>query len=251
MNTAALPDIKLQVTGMTCASCVMRVEKSLKAVPGVKQASINLATEQAVVSADPAVTADTLAAAVRKAGYDVATTDITLLVEGMTCASCVSRVEKALRKVPGVSGATVNLATEKASIQALSTVPVAVLKAAIEKAGYTAKDVQDAKSQPAAHLPTWWPVAVSGALTLPLVMPMLLQLFGIDWMLDGWLQLALATPVQFWLGWRFYRAGWKAVLAKTGNMDLLVALGTSAAYGLSVYLLFKHAAHGMPHLYFE
>ena len=251
MNTAALSDIKLQVTGMTCASCVMRVEKSIKAVPGVRGASINLATEQASVNAEPGVTADTLVAAVRKAGYDVATTETTLRVEGMTCASCVSRVEKALLKVPGVSGATVNLATEKASIRALSTVPVATLKAAIEKAGYTAKELQETNPPPAPRLPGWWPVAVSGALTLPLVLPMLLQLFGIDWMLDGWLQLALATPVQFWLGWRFYRAGWKAVLAKTGNMDLLVALGTSAAYGLSVYLLFKHAAHGMPHLYFE
>jgi Cu+-exporting ATPase len=250
MNTAALSGIKLQITGMTCASCVMRVEKSLKAVPGVRQASINLATEQASVNADASVSADTLAAAVRKAGYDVATSETTLQVGGMTCASCVARVEKALLKVPGVSGATVNLATEKASILALSTVPVAALKAAIEKAGYTAREMQDAKPK-SAPLPTWWPVAVSGALTLPLVLPMLLQLFGIDWMLDGWVQLALATPVQFWLGWRFYRAGWKAVLSKTGNMDLLVALGTSAAYGLSVYLLFKHASHGMPHLYFE
>jgi P-type Cu+ transporter len=251
MNAATLSDIKLQVTGMTCASCVMRVEKSIKAVPGVRQASINLATEQATVHADPAVTADSLAAAVRKAGYDVATTETTLQVEGMTCASCVARVETALRKVPGVTGATVNLATEKASIRALLTVPVAAMKAAVEKAGYAAKDAREAKSQPVSRLPAWWPVAVGGALTVPLVMPMLLQLFGVEWMLDGWLQLALATPVQFWLGWRFYRAGWKAVLAKTGNMDLLVALGTSAAYGLSVYLLFQHARHGMPHLYFE
>jgi Cu+-exporting ATPase len=168
-----------------------------------------------------------------------ALSDIKLQVTGMTCASCVMRVAKALLKVPGVSGATVNLATEQASIQALPTVPVATLKAAIEKAGYAAKDPQDAKPQAAPGLPAWWPVAVGGTLTLPLVMPMLLQLFGIDWMLDGWLQLALATPVQFWLGGRFYRAGWKAVLAKTGNMDLLVALGTSAAYGLSVYLLLQ------------
>lgn len=80
---------------------------------------------------------------------------------------------------------------------------------------------------------------------------MVLQLVGIDWMLNGWLQLALATPVQFWLGWRFYRAGWRAVKAKAGNMDLLVALGTSAAFGLSVYLLMRHSQHGMPHLYFE
>ncbi|MDP3454546.1 heavy metal translocating P-type ATPase [Methyloversatilis sp.] len=251
MNANALSDITLQVTGMTCASCAMRVEKSLKAVPGVRRARINLVTEQASVSAGTAVTADTLAAAVRKAGYDVATTDITLRVEGMTCASCAGRVEKALLRVAGVSAATVNLATEKVSIHALSAVPVTALKSAIEKAGYVAKELQDVKPQSAPRLPAWWPVAVGGALTLPLVMPMLLQLFGIDWMPDGWLQLALATPVQFWLGWRFYRAGWKAVLAKTGNMDLLVALGTSAAYGLSAYLLFGHADHGMPHLYFE
>ena len=251
MITAASSEIKLQVTGMTCASCVVRVEKSLKTVPGVRQASVNLATEHASVQADATVTADMLAAVVRKAGYEVATTETTLQVEGMTCASCVARVEKALLKVPGVQGATVNLATEKASIRALSTVPAATLKSAIEKAGYTAKELQETKPAPTPCLPAWWPVAVSGALTLPLVLPMLLQLFGIDWMLDGWLQLALATPVQFLLGWRFYRAGWNAVLAKTGNMDLLVALGTSAAYGLSVYLLFKHAEHGMPHLYFE
>jgi len=236
---------------MTCASCALRVEKTLEAVPGVEEARVNLATEQASVVADASVTADSLIAATRKAGYDVAITETTLRVEGMTCASCVVRVEKALLKVPGVCSAIVNLATEKAAIRALSTVPVSALKAAIEKTGYAAKAVWEPKLQSANRLPLWWPVAASTALTLPLVVPMLLWLFGIEWMLNGWTQLVLATPVQFWLGWRFYRAGWKAVLAKTGNMDLLVALGTSAAYGLSVYLLFEHAGHGMPHLYFE
>jgi Cu+-exporting ATPase len=243
--------IRLQVTGMTCASCVLRVEKTLKALPGVQSASVNLATEEAAVTADAGVAVETLAEAVRKAGYDVATREITLQVEGMTCASCVTRVEKALRKVAGVSSATVNLATEKAIVHALSTVPVSVLKDAIEKAGYSARETQDEKPTTAGRLPAWWPIAVSAVLTVPLLVPMLLQLFGIHWMLNGWVQLVLATPVQFWLGARFYRAGWKAVLAKTGNMDLLVALGTSAAYGLSVYLLVKHAGHGMPHLYFE
>lgn len=164
MSTAALSNpygMKLQVTGMTCASCVMRVEKTLEAVTGVKEVKVNLATEEASVAADASVTADSLAAAVRKAGYDVATTETTLRVKGMTCASCVARVEKALRKVPGVAGATVNLATEMATIQALSTVPVAALKAAIDKAGYAAKDVQQEKAQPARRLPVWWPVAVS------------------------------------------------------------------------------------------
>ena len=182
MSTAALStpnSIRLQVTGMTCASCAMRVEKTLKAVPGVQNVSVNLATEMASVSADPSVDAGVLAEAVRRAGYDVV------------------------------------------------------------------------KSPTASALTDWWPVAISVVLTLPLIAPMLLQILGVDWRVNGWVQLALATPVQFWLGWRFYRAGWKALRAKTGNMDLLVALGTSAAYGLSVYLLFKHAEHGMLHLYFE
>ena len=256
MNASALSTllpkpIDLQIGGMTCASCVMRVEKALKKVAGVQEATVNLATEQAQVQADATVTADALAAAVRQAGYEVASTDFTLQVEGMTCASCVGRVETALLKVPGVMGASVNLATERASVQALSTVSVSDLEAAVDRAGYKAKRVDAAKPAPEASRPQWWPVAVGAALTLPLVAPMLLQPFGLHWMLDGWLQLALAAPVQFWLGWRFYRAGWKALRAGTGNMDLLVALGTSAAFGLSLYLLFKHADHGMPHLYFE
>jgi Cu+-exporting ATPase len=145
----------------------------------------------------------------------------------------------------------VNLATEQAVVQALSTVPAAALQAAVARAGYEAV-VHAPARPPAPAAPAWWPAAVGGVLTLPLVAPMLLQLFGIDAMLGGWWQLALATPVQFGLGARFYRAGWRALRAGTGNMDLLVALGTSAAYGLSVYLLLRHAGHdGMAHLYFE
>lgn len=246
-------ELDLEVTGMTCASCVMRVEKTLKAVPGVKNASVNLATEKASVVAESSVTSEALTTAIRKAGYDVASHEVELQVEGMTCASCVSRVEKALLKVPGVASAQVNLATEKATIRALSTVSVGALKSAVEKAGYSAKEPAGASAQGRpARLPEWWPVALGAVLTIPLMAPMLLGLLGIDWMLDGWVQLLLATPVQFLLGWRFYVAGYKAVRAGAGNMDLLVALGTSAAYGLSVYLLFKHAGHEMmQHLYFE
>ncbi len=243
--------IKLQVTGMTCASCANRVEKSLRAVPGVQAATVNLATEQAFVAAEADVDSATLSAAIRKAGYDVALRETVFQIEDMTCASCVARVEKALRKVPGVLSATVNLATERATIQSLSTVPAAALRAAVVKAGYGASDLQDAAAPAAKRIPEWWPVVLSAALTIPLVAPMLLQLFGIDWMLGAWTQLALATPVQFVLGWRFYRAGWMAVRAGAGNMDLLVALGTSAAYGLSLYVIFRHVGHGMPHLYFE
>ncbi|PPE67146.1 heavy metal translocating P-type ATPase [Caldimonas caldifontis] len=249
-------DFKLPIEGMTCASCVLRVEKALATLPGVESAAVNLATEQATVRARDGVAGNALVsavtAAVRRAGYDVPTHRVELQVDGMTCASCVARVEKALLKVPGVTTASVNLATEKASVGALGSVSFATLAAAIDKAGYAASPVVDAAApKPARRLPEWWPVAVASVLTLPLVLPMLLQLFGIHWMPDGWVQLVLATPVQFWLGARFYRAGWKALKARAGNMDLLVALGTSAAYGLSVYLLFKHAAHGMPHLYFE
>ncbi|WP_298835064.1 heavy metal translocating P-type ATPase [uncultured Piscinibacter sp.] len=247
-----LQDFKLPIDGMTCASCVLRVEKALKALPGVESATVNLATEEATVRATGGMEAVALADAVRRAGYEVRSRQVELQVEGMTCASCVSRVEKALLKVPGVSAAAVNLATEKAAVTALASVSFATLAAAIGKAGYSAKPVEATPDTPATRrLPEWWPVLVASLLTLPLVLPMLLQLFGIHWMPDGWVQLALATPVQFWLGARFYRAGWKAVKARAGNMDLLVALGTSAAWGLSVYLLWKHADHGTPHLYFE
>jgi Cu+-exporting ATPase len=175
-------------------------------------------------------------------------------IAGMTCASCVARVEKALRAVPGVLDASVNLATEKATVSGDGALDPAALVAAVDKAGYEARP---AGSEPtprearAGRLPTWWPVAAASALSLPLVAPMALRLFGVDGMLPGWLQLALATPVQFWLGARFYKAGWKALRALSGNMDLLVAIGTSAAYGLSLYLLLAHGPHGAPHLYFE
>lgn len=252
VKISALQPITLPVEGMTCASCVLRVEKALLWVPGVEAVSVNLATEQVTVQAEHPLDARQLADAISEAGYAVPTQTSELQVEGMTCASCVSRVEKALLKVPGISEVSVNLATEKATIQALSSVSFATMAAAVRKAGYQANPVVSLQAaEVKQQLPSWWPVAIASALTLPLVAPMLLSLFGLDWMLNGWIQWALATPVQFWLGARFYKAGWKALLARTGNMDLLVALGTSAAYGLSVYLLYQHAAHGMPHLYFE
>ncbi len=242
---------RLPIAGMTCASCAGRVEKALKAVPGVAAASVNLATEEASVSAAAGTDPATLTQAVHRAGYEVRQQSLTFKIEGMTCASCVSRVEKALGKVPGVLRATVNLATEQASVQALANVAVATLQAAVAKAGYAAIEPAEAAQTKARRLPEWWPVALSAVLTLPLVAPMLLQLIGLPWMLGGWTQLLLATPVQFGLGARFYRAGWKAVRAGTGNMDLLVALGTSAAYGLSLFQLLRHGGHGMAHLYFE
>jgi P-type Cu+ transporter len=186
--------------------------------------------------------------------------ELRLAVRGMTCASCVARVEKALKKVPGVEDASVNLATEQATVHGAALDADAVV-AAVAQAGYEAAPLQRGRrhvpgEEGKAGLPAWWPVAAAAILSLPLVLPMLGQLFGTDtaheWMLPGWIQLLLATPVQFWLGARFYRAGWKALRAGAGNMDLLVAIGTSAAYALSVYqLLTVPPGERMPHLYFE
>ena len=181
---------------------------------------------------------------------------LSLQIEGMTCASCVSRVERALSKVPGVLAATVNLATESAEVQAQVSVDSALLIHAAQRAGYSATERLESGPQASRSGPPLWPVLLAAVLAGPLLLPMLAMPFlpaDRDWMLPGWLQCALATPVQFFLGARFYRAGWQALRAGSGNMDLLVALGTSAAYGLSLYLMLTHAGHeGMaPHLYFE
>ncbi len=176
-------------------------------------------------------------------------------ITGMTCASCVARIEKVLQKVPGVQSASVNLATETARVNG-SGIDPAMLIAAVKKAGYDAAIVDAEETvTPAAGDPTawpdWWPVAVAAGFSLPLLAPMAGMPFGFHWMLPGWLQMALATPVQFWLGARFYRAGWKAALAGSGTMDLLVALGTSSAYGMSAYLLLTDHGGAMAPLYFE
>lgn len=243
---------QFDIRGMSCASCVARVEKALRQLTGVIDVSVNLATEEVSLKTTPEVQVAELAAAVRNAGYEVATQTIEFQIDCMSCASCVGRVEKALLKLPGVLTASVNLATEKATVEALSRVAFSELQAAITKAGYTAHPVatQQPEATPA-RLPEWWPIAASTILTLPLIAPMLAQFFGVEWMLNGWAQMVLATPVQFWLGWRFYLSGWKAVKARAGNMDLLVALGTSAAFGLSAYQLIQNGGgHGL-HLYFE
>lgn len=183
---------------------------------------------------------------------------IQLNINGMSCASCVGRIEKALAKVTGVEQVSVNLASETATVSGLS-VSTDLLLAAVEKAGYQAslpeKKIQAEKKQTAFYQQEWWPVLASMVLTLPLVLPMVGLLFGQDWMLAAFWQWLLATPVQFYFGARFYKAGWAALKAGSGNMDLLVAIGTSAAYGLSLYLWWSftalHGQHGAPHLYFE
>lgn len=245
------------IEGMTCASCVTRVEKALRRAPGVANANVNLATETAAVEAlagvAPAALLGAVEAAVSDAGYQVAEQPFELAIGGMTCASCAGRVEKALRGVPGVVEANVNLATERAAVRGVrGVVDMSALTAAVAKAGYEASPVTDpAQAASSGEGPTWWPVAVAALLSLPLLLPMLLEPLGVHLMPPPWVQWLLATPVQFWLGARFYRAGYKAVRAGSGNMDVLVALGTSAAYGLSLYEWWRAPTGSMPHLYFE
>ncbi|NVZ60013.1 copper-translocating P-type ATPase [Pseudomonas edaphica] len=182
-------------------------------------------------------------------------TTFDLPISGMTCASCAGRVERALGKVPGVQSVSVNLANERAHVEVLGQMDPGVLIAAVDKAGYTAtlpqsETVTDAKQARRLHHERW-SLLLAIALALPLVLPMLVEPFGLHWMLPAWVQFALATPVQFIFGARFYIAAWKAVRAGAGNMDLLVAIGTSAGYGLSIYEWLTAPVGTMPHLYFE
>jgi P-type Cu+ transporter len=265
---------ELDIDGMTCASCAGRVEQALARVPGVTRASVNLATERASVDTAAEVSAAALIHAVDAAGYRAsladtpaapaasATTTHEFDIGGMTCASCARRVEQALAQVPGVARATVNLATERASVEAAADVSAAALIQAVDTAGYraaplaapaTAPDAApvdaDARRQADARRERTR-LIVAAVLTAPLVLPMLAAPFGVDLLLPGWLQFVLATIVQVGFGARFYRAAWHALKARAGNMDLLVAIGTTAAYGLSIWQLARHPdAHA--HLYFE
>ncbi|MBC3207263.1 copper resistance metal-translocating P1-type ATPase CueA [Pseudomonas sp. SWRI111] len=243
----------LPIAGMTCASCAGRVERALSKVNGASAVSVNLATEQARVQA-PGDSLPALMQAVERAGYSVPRQTLELSIDGMTCASCVGRVERALKKVPGVNSVSVNLANERAHLQLLGQVDAQTLLDAVSKAGYSASVWQTERSQSDDQQKRLhrerWALICAIVLALPLVAPMLLQPFGIHWMLPAWAQFALATPVQFIFGARFYVAAWKAVRAGAGSMDLLVALGTSAGYGLSLYE-WATAGERMPHLYFE
>ncbi|KAA0594758.1 Cu+-exporting ATPase [Azospirillum lipoferum] len=255
-TTAA--DLDLGVSGMTCASCVRRVEKALGRVPGVTAVSVNLATERARLSFAGPPDAKAAAEAVEAAGFHAERREFDLSVTGMTCASCSGRVEKALNRLPGVESAVVNLATERAHVVAFAgSVDIADLVTAVEKVGYGAAPVNrggeqaEEEARAGRSRRELHHVLIAATLSLPLLAGMVGDLFGADWMLPGPVQLVLAGIVQFWLGARFYRAGWNAVRAGAGNMDLLVALGTSAAWGLSLYLMLTaHPGH-QPHLYFE
>ncbi|MFP5420402.1 MAG: heavy metal translocating P-type ATPase [Gammaproteobacteria bacterium] len=251
---SSLTTFNLPISGMTCTSCAGRVERALAKVADVASVSINLASEQARVEA-PADSLEQLVNAVSAAGYQVPSERLELALSGMTCASCAGRIERALAKQPGVLSVSVNLASERAQLQLLRGTDTNALLQAVSQAGYRASVLDDAnRTRPTAerHLQRErWALLLAIVLTVPLVIPMLVEPFGLHWMLPGWLQFALATPVQFIFGARFYRAAWSALRARAGNMDQLVAIGTSAAYGLSLYQWAVSPAGSMPHLYFE
>ncbi|HJN22841.1 MAG TPA: heavy metal translocating P-type ATPase [Rhodospirillales bacterium] len=253
---AALHDLTLPVAGMTCATCSARIEKILGLLPGVDSATVNLASEQASVTYDAGLlSAADIAAAIDGAGFSVPNQMVELAIEGMTCASCSGRIEKALGKLPGVVSATVNLAAETATVSVMpGELGIAEVIAAVKKTGYGARAVDRAEAgadeeeelarKSRKDLTVF---ALSALLTLPLVARMVWELAGEEWRISPLVQLALATPVQLWAGARFYRAAWGALKAFSSNMDILVALGTSAAYGLSLYNTFI----GGGELYYE
>ncbi|AVG41434.1 heavy metal translocating P-type ATPase [Achromobacter insolitus] len=248
--------VSLPIEGMTCASCVGRVEKALKAVPGVNQASVNLATERADITFAGAPDVAAAVQAVQKAGYAVAESTVELSVTGMTCASCVGRVEKALKAVPGVSNATVNLATERASVTATGGVPASALIQAVAKAGYEAKplaaeasDTDAVAERQAAELQSLkrsltiatifaLPVFIleMGAHIVPAFHHVIAETIGTQ---NSWyLQFVLASIVLFGPGLRFFKKGIPALLRGAPDMNSLVAVGTSAAYAYSVVATF-------------
>ena len=253
--------LDLPLGGMTCAACAARIEKVLNRLPGVK-ASVNLASERARIERSSSETTPRqVVEAIERAGFAVPLQTLELSIEGMTCAACSTRLEKVLNRQQGVEAA-VNLASEQARIRYQPGVadPASVL-ASIAVAGFTGRLANDRSRDEEkerklalylAELKRFWIAAV---LTLPLLAQMVTMFSGeglsghhVD-LLPRWLQLALATPVQFWIGWHFYDGGWKALRGGGANMDVLVALGTSAAYFFSLYVtLFD--VHALP-VYFE
>ena len=239
-NKGQLVRISIPVTGMSCASCVRRVERTLSGKEGVAEASVNFATEKASVTYEPAVTSpDKLIGAIRDAGYGADVREVTFEVKGMTCASCVGRVERVLKKVPGVLEASVNLANERATVEYLAgEVEPRELEKAVEGAGYGVlrederSSVADSHERDYRKLRTHFLLAA--ALTAMILVGSLPHMF--EFMLPipaGWLNLGLlllATPVQLWAGWRFYRGAWAALKHGQANMNTLVVMGTSAAY---------------------
>jgi len=239
--------MELPVQGMTCASCVARIEKGLAKVPGVHAASVNLAAERATLAYDPyQVGVDAIAKTIQELGYAVPVERLTLAIQGMSCASCVATIERAFRAVPGVIRASVNLATEKGVVEVLPGVHIEDVSRAVEEVGYTATPVVEASPdrEKAARereirrlgLKT----LVGAALSVPLMLGSFPEWFPwVPTLLNAHLVLfLLATPVHVWVGWQFHRGFWAALRHRTADMNTLVSVGTSAGYLYSVLVTF-------------
>ncbi|MCX8128663.1 MAG: heavy metal translocating P-type ATPase [Clostridia bacterium] len=260
----------IKISGMSCAACAARIEKGLNKLGGVKNATVNFAIEKATIEFDDAqVNTEMLEETVRKLGYetikenDISHASVILSISGMTCAACAARIEKKLSKLDGVSRAAVNLAAEKASVEYDSKkIKIADIIKAIESLGYKAERAEEIsqdkeKEQREKEIKRLRSeLIVSAVLSAPLIMAMLLTLLNIDiaFLHNEYFQLIVATPVQFIIGARFYRNAYHALKAKSANMDVLIAMGTSAAYFFSIYnAFFQPMKEGMmmKELYFE
>src|SRR5699024_2888226 len=246
---------------MTCSACSTRVEKVLNKQEGV-DANVNLTTERASVQYDPELTSvEDITATIERLGYGVEVDKIEFNITGMTCSACANSIETVLNKQEGVQKATVNLATESAVIEYNSGVlNEANLVATIENLGYGAEPKRDRAEQASVKdkqiKNMQIKLIISAILSFPLLLTMLDHLFGItlpDILMNPWFQFALATPVQLIIGWQFYVGAYRSLRSKSANMDVLVAMGTSAAYFYSIYEGIKAMTMSgyEPHLYFE
>ncbi|GAB6042236.1 heavy metal translocating P-type ATPase [Endothiovibrio diazotrophicus] len=255
MSDSKASSVELSIGGMSCAACAARIERRLNTLPGV-EAAVNFAGEKALIRFDETrVSPEQLVDLVVKTGFSVVPRSVELAIDGMTCAACSSRVETVLNRMEGVE-ATVNLAAEKARVRFLpGQVEVPALIAAVERAGYAARELGmneragERARRKASYRAERRRFVVALALTLPLLAQMVWMTAGLAGELPRWVQLLLATPVQLWVGWRFYRGAWHALRGGGANMDVLVALGTSMAWLYSSVVTL--AGLTGQHVYFE
>ncbi len=247
--------VDLPIEGMTCAACAARIERQLNKLPGV-EAAVNFASERAHVAFDgAAVGVSRLVETIEKTGFKVPPQSLDLAISGMTCAACATRIETVLNRLPGVE-ASVNFASEKASVRYRpGQADAAGLIAAVRRAGYEAREstgdtrALERERKAAAYRAEMRRFRISVVLTLPLAAQMLWMFSGSHAELPRWLQFLLATPVQFWIGWRFFVGAYHSLRGGSGNMDVLVALGTSMAWLYSTVVLALDLHH--QHVYFE
>lgn len=257
-------EASIQITGMTCAACATRIEKVLNKMDGVEQATVNLALEKSSIKYDPSKLSEAdFEKKIEALGFGVVKQKVEFDITGMTCAACAARIEKVLGKMDGISTATVNLALEKATVEFNpAEVTIADVVAKVEKLGFGAHQQKD-EHVPVDHREKAiqqqkWKFILSALLSLPLLWTMVGHfsftsfIYVPDLFMNSWIQFVLATPVQFIIGRQFYVGAYKALRNGSANMDVLVALGTSAAYFYSVYqMIVTRDAHHGPHLYFE